>query len=217
MYPISGPPIYPVSGPPIYPVSGPPVYSVPPPGYVMVPQSRLAPFQSTPSAFGQGCLWGLLQGLLAALLLLLLKRDTYFYLGLLMGFFFYLVAGFRTTHKGGGSSRGGWAGFWAGITSTIIFWTAGAIGLYVLIWQRVDYDQRLGIAALSQSEELNRASQEVLSAFPRLPGPLAPETLDTALVVWIIGGLILAFTFGWIGGALGKLVYNNQIRQRGSP
>ncbi len=34
-----------------------------------------------PSPFGQGCLWGLLQGAISALLLLTLKTDTFFYLG----------------------------------------------------------------------------------------------------------------------------------------
>jgi serine/threonine protein kinase len=210
MYPVSRPPVYPISGPPVYPVSGPPLYAVsaPPPTYVM------APYQQQRSAFGQGCLWGLLQGVIAAVLLLLLKKEAYFYLGLVMGALFYLVAGFRTTRRGGKASRGGWAGFWAVITGTILFALTFAIGLYILIAQQLDYDQRLGLFSsdLSQSERVNRASHEILAAFPQPQFPQSPQALDTTIVVLIISGLVGAFIVGWIGGLLGKLAYNAQIK-----
>lgn len=211
-YPVSGPPVYPVSGPPVYPVSGPPVYpvSAPPPSYIVTP------LQQPRGAFSQGCLWGLLQGIIAAVLLLLLKKEAYFYLGLVIGVLFYMVAGFRTTRRGGKASRGGWAGFWGVITGTIMFGLTFAIGLYILIVQQVDYDQRLGLFSpdLSQSDRLNQASREILAAFPRPQFPESPQALDTTIVVLIVGGLISAFIIGWIGGILGKLAYDAQMKGR---
>src|SRR5260370_12789310 len=76
--PPPAPPAYHASGAPSYPLSASYVSAMPPPGYVLVPQSALA--APLPSSFGQGCLWGLVQGILAAFIVLLLKRELYFYI-----------------------------------------------------------------------------------------------------------------------------------------
>jgi len=189
----------------------PPVYPMLPASPVAVPQPRVTQsYQPLPSPFSQGCLWGLLQGVLGALIVLLLKKEVYFYLAILEGFLFYLLAGFLTTRKGGSSSRGAWAGFWSGITSTIVFWVAAAIGFAVLITQRIEADtaaaQRLGFN-LNPSRELNHALQVVGSAFPIHPPAL----------IFLVGGLLCAIGFGWLGGVLGKSRYRKKMQGRGYP
>src|SRR5215469_5899923 len=72
------PPAYHASGAASYPLSGSYVSAMPPPGYVLVPQSALA--VPLPGSFGQGCLWGLVQGILAAFIVLILKREVYLYM-----------------------------------------------------------------------------------------------------------------------------------------
>src|SRR5216683_3066737 len=80
--PPPAPPAYHASGAPSYPLSASYVSAMPPPGYVLVPQSALA--APLPSSFGQGCLWGLVQGILAAFIVLILKREVYFYMAIFM-------------------------------------------------------------------------------------------------------------------------------------
>ncbi|HEY0757405.1 MAG TPA: protein kinase [Ktedonobacteraceae bacterium] len=84
-----------------------------------------------PRPFQQGCLWGLLQGILSALILLLFLQDTFFYLGIAMGLLFYMLAGFFTTRRGGPATSALRAGFWAGIFSTIFYWIALPLGVLI--------------------------------------------------------------------------------------
>lgn len=193
---------------PSYPVSSPYPGTVPP-GYVLVPQSALRPL---PGPFGQGCLWGLVQGILAALMVLILKHQAYFYLAILMGFLFYALAGFRTTHKGGSPWRGGWAGFWSGLTSTIMFWIIYGIGLLLLISQRIKADtqaaQRQGTAL--QPVEISRAIKAVAPIVSNHP---TAQSLRTIVPVFLIGGLALAIGFGLFGGLMGKLKYKDALKK----
>ena len=204
-------PTYYASGAPSYPLSGPYVPAMPPPGYVLVPQSALvAPL---PSSFGQGCLWGLVQGILAAFIVLILKREAYFYMAIFMGFLFYLLAGFRTTYKGGSFWRGAWAGLWSGITSTIIFWIVFGIGLLLLLSQRISADtqaaQRSGTTL--PPDEVGRAWKAAASLFANHQ---ATQSSGSDIVTFLIVGIILAVSFGLLGGGLGKLRYKDKLKRR---
>src|SRR5579871_2731772 len=97
-------------------------------------------YKPLPGAYNQGCLWGLLSGALSAALILTSKNQPNFFVTTAMGLLFYLVAGFFTARKGGSSFRGAWAGFWAGISSTIIFWAVLVIGLLVQVARLVQND-----------------------------------------------------------------------------
>src|SRR5262249_26024598 len=183
------PPAYHAPGATSYPLSGSYVSAMPLPGYVLVPQSALA--APLPGSFGQGCLWGLVQGILAALIVLVLKREVYFYMAIFMGFLFYLLAGFRTTYKGGSFWRGGWAGLWSGITSTIIFWIVFGIGLLLLLSQRISADtqaaQRSGTTL--PPDEVDRALKTVAPLFANRQGT---QSSGSAIVTLLVAGVILA-------------------------
>jgi serine/threonine protein kinase len=198
--------------------SQPPVYPVLPASPMAVPQPWVTQsYQPLPSPFSQGCLWGLLQGLLAALIVLLMKKEASFYLAILEGFLFYLIAGFFTTRKGGSSWRGAWAGFWSGFTGTIIFWVVLAIGFAVLVTQRIADDtaaaQRLGFN-LNPNRELNHALQVVSSTFPNHP---PAQSTGTNLLIFLVVGLLCAFGFGWLGGKLGNSRYRAKMQGRKYP
>jgi len=184
---------------------------MPPPGYVLVPQSALA--APLPSSFGQGCLWGLVQGILAAFIVLILKREVYFYMAIFMGFLFYLLAGFRTTYKGGSFWRGGWAGLWSGITSTIIFWIVFGIGLLLLLSQRISADtqaaQRSGTTL--PPDEVDHALK---AAAPLFANHQATQSSGSDIVTLLIAGIILAVSFGLFGGVLGKLRHKDALKKR---
>lgn len=183
--------------------------------YIPVPASAPAsssgsskrPVRPLPTSFGQGCLWGIVQGALAALIVLSLKRTEYFYLTMLMGFVFYVFAGFMTTRQGGPSLRGAWTGVWAGINSTVIFWLVLLMGLVVSFaqrWQReVALARAHGVRAFS--DLAGRVWQSVLPDF-LLPSTSSQHS-STNLLYWLAGGLLVAFTLGWIGGILGKSRY----------
>ncbi len=199
------------------PQPSPSAYPVLPASPVAVPQPRVTQsYRPLPSPFSQGCLWGLLQGVLAALIVLLLKKEAYFYLAILESFLFYLIAGFFTTRKGGRSSRGAWAGFWSGITGTIVFWVAAAIGFAVLVTQRIAADaaaaRRLGRNL--NPNELNHALQVVGSAFPVHPPAQSP---GSNVLIFLVGGLLCAIGFGWLGGILGKSRFRAKMQGRGYP
>jgi hypothetical protein len=157
-----------------------------------------------PSPFGQGCLWGLLQGAISALLLVLLKKDVFFYLGVVEGLFFYCLAGFFATHRGGSLARAGRAGFWAGIISTIFYWIVLPLGLLI---QALPYFQD----ALKRAQErgvpfnsgdaLKRAVGEVIP--PIFAGTYAGSQRGNVLVYALIG-LVCAIGFALLGGLLGQ-------------
>ncbi|MEO8972326.1 MAG: serine/threonine-protein kinase [Ktedonobacteraceae bacterium] len=154
-----------------------------------------------PGAFNQGCLWGMLQGVLAALIVLLLRKEADFYVAIATGFVFYFIAGTLTTHKGSKSSRGAWAGFWAGIISTIVFWLSLGVGLYILVVQRTLALQRLG-STPHPDIEFNYIWHLVMPVVYN--HPIVQMRPGLVLTLFLTCGLLLATGFGWIGGRLAK-------------
>lgn len=192
-----------------------------PPGFVMVPQATLMSNRPLPSPFGQGCLMGVLQGVLAALLVVWLKKEAYFYLAILMGFIFYVIAGFSTVYRGGGSLRGARAGFWAGITSTVMFWVVLGVGLLFRLSQQIQADttnsQRFHFPL--PRNELGRAWSMVLPDFLKQPAPHPQpgQSPLTNLLILAVGGLVVAIGLGWIGGMLGKARHKTRAVKRKHP
>lgn len=189
-----------------------------PPGHVMAPHPALASVQPLPSSFGQGCLWGIMQGILAALLVLFLKKEVYFYLAILMGFMFYVIAGFTTTRRGGSSLRGGWSGYWAGIISTITFWAILGAGLATLVSQRIEADtavaHRKGVDL--PPNEVGRVWRAVLPAIPN--HSIAPsQTPFVNILISLLGGLLLAFALGWTGGLWGASRHRSSMFRKKRP
>jgi len=160
-----------------------------------------APARLLPGAFNQGCLWGIIQGVLAALIVLLLRKEADFYVAIATGFVFYFIAGVLTAHRGGKSSRGAWAGFWAGIISTIMFWLSLGVGLFILVLQRTIALQRVGITP-QPDREFYRVWHLVMpvvyshSVVQMRPG--------LVIVIFLSSGLLLAIGSGWMGGILAK-------------
>jgi hypothetical protein len=187
-----------------------------PPGYVLVPQTALVPPKPLPGAVSQGCLWGLLQGVLSALIVLFLKKEADFYLAIGIGFLFYLLAGFLTTRRGGSAMRGAIAGFWAGITGTIVFWITLLIGAIILVASRINADT---LAARQQGDipppdEVQRAWRAILPIFsPHLVSRPSSST-QSAIVVFLVAGILLALAFGLLGGLLGRLLYRSRLRRK---
>ncbi len=101
------------------------------------PARPMPEYRQLPSPISQGCLWGLVQGLLAAFIVLIMKKEVFFYVAIVEGFLFFMLAGFLTTRKGGKTLRAAWAGFWAGTVSTVIFWIVVAVGFAVLVSQNI--------------------------------------------------------------------------------
>ncbi len=199
---------------PVYPVL--PPSPLAPAGYVMVPQSSVVASNPLPTPFGQGCLFGLIQAVLAALLVLALKKEASFYLATAVGFLFYALAGFTTTRRGGGSLRGGWAGLWAGITSAIMFWVILFIGLFVLLAQRVEADttnaQKYHVP-LSRNE-LNSAWQAVQPMYPHTAAAASSQASSTNLLILIIGGMLVASLIGWLGGRAGMKRHRERMAKK---
>lgn len=192
----------PVRGPYMFPPSSASSVS---PGYGMAPPLMATPARPLPSSFGQGCLWGVMQGTLAALLVLSFKTTEYFYLAILMGFVFYVLAGFMTTRRGGSSFRGAWAGFWAGIDSTILFWLVLLIGLTFRFFQR--WQQEMA-AVRDHGKHLSSSMvaqiwRSVLPDFLLRSSSSSQQSASNILLL-LVGGLLVAFSLGWIGGWLGR-------------
>jgi serine/threonine protein kinase len=188
-----------------------------PPGFVMVPQSALAPTRPLPAPSSQGCLWGVVQGVLAALLMVLLRQQVYFYLATLMGFGFYILAGFTTTRRGGAIFRGLRAGYWAGIISTVVFWLALGVGLLIRLSQRIASDSaiahRSGMGL--PHNELAHAWSAVLPAFP---SSLTPgQSPLGGLVLYLLIGLLVSSLLGLGGGIWGNTRYKAKMQKAKSP
>lgn len=196
----------------------PPMPVTVPPGYVLVPQSALAPQKPLPSATGQGCLWGLLQGVLSALLLLLVKKEASFYVGILMGLLFYLVAGYFTTRRGGNAVRGGWAGLWAGFVSTLTFWIVLLIGLLIQLTNRINADERAARlhGGNVPQNEIQRAWQAVMPTFSSHPAAQSPPP-QTQLLIFLLAGIVFAFLSGLLGGFLGRSRHRVRLQKRAKP
>lgn len=186
-------------------------------GYGAIPQTRL-PQGPLPSSFGQGCLFGLIQAILAAVLVLFLRKEVFFYLAIFIGCIFYVLAGLTTTYRGGSFWRGGWSGFWAGITSTIMFWVVLGIGLLISLAQRMYadnvYAQQHGIAL--PRDEIARAWQAIL---PPLPTHVTAPTANpgTNILILLGIGLFLAIVLGWLGGYFGASWYRARVVARRRP
>lgn len=173
----------------------------------------MAPARPLPSEFNQGCLWGLIQGVLAALIILILRKEADFYIAIATGFVFYFIAGTLTTHRGGKSSRGAWAGFWAGIISTIMFWLSLGIGLFILVLQRTLALQRLGLTP-HPDIEFNRIWRLVMPVVYN--HPIVQMRPGLVIAIFLTCGLLLAISFGWLGGILTKENYKASKRAKRS-
>lgn len=164
-----------------------------------------------PRPFQQGCLWGLLQGVISALLLLIWKRDVFFYLGVAEGLLFYLLAGFFTSRYGGSVLRALRAGFWAGIISTIFYWIVLPIGLFIEALQNVQpiiTDARERGNFISSGDALRHAIDQVK---PHIFAASFSNQETRSILILLGIGLACAMGFGLLGGLLG-LSYNARRR-----
>lgn len=176
----------------------------PPAGGTFGPTYPPVPIQQhpLPRPFQQGCLWGMLQGIISALLLLLFKRDIFFYLGIAEGLLFYLLAGFFTTRYGGAVTRALRAGFWAGIISTIFYWIVLPIGVVIEALTRVQEIMNRN-DSLTSSEAFQRAINQVKPGlFASSSTPVTDQTLRPFLILLAIG-LACAMGFALLGGLIG--------------
>lgn len=158
-----------------------------------------------PSPFGQGCLWGLLQGVLSAVLVLLLKKDIFFILGIIEGLFFYFLAGFFTTRRGGRVTRALRTGVWAGIISTILFWIVLPLGLLIqampIAQAQLQLDQANGVVRNSNTvlvDVMNRIKPSFL-----IGGPVSSGLLIALALISLAAAMIFAL-FGGIAGMKGE-------------
>lgn len=199
-----------------------PAYPFLPPHPNFAPQAPIVPiYKSLPSPQNQGCLWGLLQGVLAALLVIsafsfaTLKNPGDVYMAIIEGLFLYMVAGFFTTRKGGSALRGIWAGLWAGITSTIIFWIVLAIGLTIQLGRYLQQHPYAGPPtgqASALGNALSIALQQVTSL---LFGHATTRQGNNGLVVYLVAGLVCAMATGLLGGLLGAARFRSRMRKKG--
>jgi len=186
-----------------------------PQGKSQVPAMPVPTYKPLPGAYSQGCLWGIVQGVLSAALILSSKNQPNFYVTTGMGLLFYLLAGFRTTRKGGSSLRGAWAGFWAGISSTVVFWIVLAVGLLVQVARLVQNDTnaaRLSRQPLNINTELSRDFQLVTQG---LISHGSSQQGNNGLVAYLLIGLVCAIAFGLLGGILGSLRFRARMRRKG--
>ena len=157
-----------------------------------------------PGTWNQGCLWGLLQGIISALLIVVAPLAGKLTLAILLGLVIYGLAGFATTRKGGSAVRGIWTGLWAGIISVIVFWIAALI-LGVL------YRTAPGFSSMIKAD---LSLIQHLPVFqPKQTGSLSSESnrILTVLSFYYIEGVFVAMLCGWIGGILGRMQYMRQL------
>ncbi len=187
-----------------------PTYPMQPPSpKVTSPTPVLPNYKRLPGAYNQGCLWGILQGVLSALLVL--QNSDYFYVAIVEGLLFYLVAGYLTAHKGGSSLRGIWAGFWAGIASTIVFWAVLLSGLLVRLVQAA---QTLNININDPQSWRTAYGLELQRAVPALFNHPAGQQGGNTLAPLIVG-LLCAMGVGLLGGLLGSARFRARMRKKG--
>lgn len=200
-----------ISHAPLYPQQP----SATPPGFVMMPPAAvLQPVQNLPASFGQGCLWGLIQGVLAAWLVLAHPTNSgYFVLATLLGLVFYIIAGLLTTRKGGSSLRGAVAGMWAGIDSTIVFWIVLFVGLVWNTFQTLQHIAQQDGRKLSPGA-FNRIWQAGLPAFMQQSSSSGQRS---DVLMYALVGLVVAFSLGWVGGMIGRSRYKARIARQQYP
>jgi serine/threonine protein kinase len=188
----------------------------PPPSYPVLPPGGSAssyggpfqaqrmnqPSQPLPSASTQGCLWGVLLGIGAALIISFWREEAVFYLVLLVGFISYLAAGFFTTRRGGHFFRGGNAGYRAGLTSLLLFGPTLVICLVIAFFQKLQ-SQMTG-SDLSLDVAVQSAWNGVQPAWPNLTIlPDQPAFLNFVAV--LIAIVLIAWVLGLVGGFIGSL------------
>jgi serine/threonine protein kinase len=168
-----------------------------------------------PGSFGQGCLWGLLQGILCALLVLALRQVASFYLATFIGYAFYVLAGFLTTRRGGSLWRGAWAGYWGGISSTLMFWIVLWVGILIRTAQYLQ-QMRAGASGSLAPGEFQYALHLVSPQFPGyMVLPTQPPWIN--LLILFGGGLLLATGLGGYGGKLGRDRYKEKVARKQGP
>ncbi len=210
-----------MQGPPPYPLASPTPASQgqgqPTPGAKgrpakappIAPTQRLQRPRDLPSPSNQGCLWGLIQGIVCALLALSAKQATDVFLPVLVGALFYLFAGFITTRRGGGPFRGALAGAWTGIVGTTVFWVAYGIGLLVLVIRRI---QELS-ATVAPDKSLQQAWASLKPVWPGIT-LLPRQSPFTNLLTWLACGLFVAWLLGLIGGLIGTSHHSARLEQQ---
>jgi len=189
-----------------------------PPSYPMLPPRRNAPaqppaprtqnYKALPGPYNQGCLWGLLQGILATFIVLSMKNQANLYVAIVEGFFFYFLAGVFTTRKGGSSLRGIWAGFWSGIFSTIVFWVALLVGLLIQTVQLVQFDANIAKQQgqpFDLANDIGRAFHQVTSVLANQQNTQQGSGGAGGVITFLVAGLIIAMLCGWCGGLLGSM------------
>jgi|GEM_PF-544419 len=162
-----------------------------------------------PDPASQGCLWGGLQGILSTLVVLSVNNDSSFFLSTLLALLFYIVAGFMTARRGGGSFRGGRAGYHTCLVGTLFFWLSLGVGLVIKWGQQLN-------AITTAYPDMYRYSGGAASIAWRSIQPswyalliMPQQPVLTNVVVWIIGGIILAWILGGIGGWLGTVRFQS--------
>jgi serine/threonine protein kinase len=158
--------------------------------------------QRLPSASRQGRLWGMLLGIGAALIVGFSRQEAGFYLAVLIGFMAYLAAGFFATRRGGNFFRGGSAGYWAGVTSLVMFGTTLGIFLMIAFVQQLH---------LLRADSDDRGVRIVATAWnavkPALPSitilPDQPPFINFIAV--LVVAVFIAWLLGLIGGIIGSL------------
>ena len=182
------------------------------------PAKPLPEYRPLPSPMNQGCLCGLVQGVLAACIVLILKKEAYFYVTIVVGFLFFMLAGFLTTRRGGRTSRSIWAGIWAGFMSTVMFWIVITVGFAVLVSQnialRASRAQQEGIPQ-NPGKELQHAMAAVGATLP--VHPTTPQPGSNAVLVFLAGGLLCAIGFSLVGGMIGRSRFKTKMQRRGYP
>jgi hypothetical protein len=193
---------------PSYPVLPPRRNATPPPPAPVAQRQR---YKALPGPYNQGCLWGLVQGICAALLVLSMKNsaNSSVLLAVVEGFFFYFLAGLLTTRKGGSSLRGIWAGFWSGIFSTIVFWVVFLVGLLIQVVQIY----RQSATAPDQPSPPFDVAAYVGLRFHQVVDTLANQQNGQqsaggggrGVIIYLVVGLVVAMLLGWGGGLLGSM------------
>ena len=168
-------------------------------------------YKSLPGPYNQGCLWGLLQGICAALLVLSMKNsaNSTVVVAVVEGFFFYFLAGLLTTRKGGSSLRGIWAGFWSGIFGTMVFWAVFVVGLLIQVVQIYRQD----VTAPNQPGSSFDVATYVGLRFHQIVDTLANQQNAQqfgaggarGVIGYLVVGLVVAMLLGWCGGLLGSM------------
>jgi Serine/threonine protein kinase len=162
-----------------------------------------------PSPSNQGCIWGLIQGLIAAVLVLFMRQQADFYLGMLVGFLFYAFAGFITTRHDGSLLRGGWAGYWTGIFGTLMFWLSLGVGLAIFFMQHLSA-LRSTDSGLSAQVANTLAWNAVKPDWPPLPLLVPQQPLLINVLVLLVVGVIVPWLFGFAGALLGRMRHSGR-------